>query len=97
MKIANDASPILNSSCFGCHSGPFSSLETLLNAQAGDDYSSSLNANMPWITLGDPATSYMHLKIQGTAAYGTQMPRNQTPLGNSEQVIIEQCIVQGAQ
>ena len=97
MKIANDASPILKSSCFGYHSGLFSSLATLLNAQAGDDYGYSLNANMPWFTLGEPATSYMYLKIQGTAAYDPQMPRLQTPLGNSEQVIIEQWIVQGAQ
>ena len=94
---ANDVLPILSSNCISCHSGPFSSLSTLLNTQAGDDYSSSSNANMPWITAGDPSNSYMYLKIQGTAAYGLQMPRNGAPLSSTDQQIIEQWILQGAQ
>ena len=73
----NDVYPILNGAgCVGCHSAQFNSLTTLLNTQAGDHYSSSSAANMPWVTSGDPANSYMYLKIQGTAAYGSQMPKN---------------------
>jgi hypothetical protein len=39
----------------------------------------------------------MYLKIQGTAPYGVQMPRNGTPLSAADQQIIEQWILQGAQ
>ena len=81
----------------GLSSAQFSSLTTLLNTQAGDHYSSSSAANMPWVTSGDPSSSYMYLKIQGTAAYGSQMPKNGTPLSTSDQALIEQWIVEGAQ
>ena len=93
-----DVLPILTSAgCTGCHSGPFASLTTLLSTQAGDYYGSSAPANMPWVTAADTANSYMYLKIQGTAAYGVQMPRNGTPLSSTDQQIIEQWILQGAQ
>ena len=93
----NDILPILNAySCTGCHSNSFSSLNTLLSLQSGDDRSSNAGANMMWVTAGDPTNSYLFHKVSGTASLGGQMPVGGS-MSQSDITTIELWITQGAQ
>ncbi len=68
----------------GCHTGPAAPLGLRLDANSAFDLlinqPSQQVSELLRIKPGDPDNSYLVQKIEGTAASGSQMPRNQAPL-----------------
>lgn len=86
--------------CAQCHAGASAPLGFRLDA--GNAYAMLVNtpsvevSSLKRVEAGDPDSSYIVQKIQGTAAVGGQMPLGQTPLPQATIDVIRQWIANGA-
>lgn len=84
----------------GCHSGVTApvglNLDTDVAYDALVNQLSSQQGEFFRVSPGDPDNSYLVQKLEGTAAVGSQMPRNQPPLPVETIAIIRQWIADGA-
>jgi len=84
----------------GCHSGTAAPVGLQLDADVA--YDSLVNqpsvqqSDFARVSPGDPDNSYLIQKLEGTAAVGLQMPRNQPPLSIDTINAIRQWIADGA-
>lgn len=96
--------PIWNGSClFPCHSGVAPSGGLALGGSAYDDLVGVPSGDVGWMNLvepGDPANSYLWLKLTNTfgavGGTGSDMPKNGGPLPQADLDLIEQWILDGA-
>lgn len=91
---SGDAVVLLQSSCSGCHS------EALVPKFSGNICDNLVDvvgtqSDMPFVTAGDPANSYLVQKIKGIAEVGGVMPPTGA-LAESDIATIEQWITDGA-
>ena len=86
--------------CTGCHAGAGAPLGLRLNE--GSSYALLVNASsvevpsLQRVQPGNPDSSYLIQKLEGTAAVGSRMPLNQPPLPASTIAVIRQWITNGA-
>lgn len=86
--------------CTTCHSGSAAPLG--LRLDAGASYAMLVNApsvevpSLLRVSPGNPDTSYLIQKIEGTAAVGARMPLNGPPLPAETIAVIRQWIAAGA-
>jgi len=84
----------------GCHSGTSAPLGLRLDADAAFDLlvnqPSAQQSQFMRVAPGDPDNSYLVQKLEGTAAGGVQMPRNQPPLSVATIQAIRDWIANGA-
>lgn len=95
-----DIQPIFNGRCIGCHSG--SSPPQGLKLDAANSFANLVNVashevpSLKRVKPGDPDHSYLVQKIEGTAAVGSRMPLNGTPLSADQIALIRRWITEGA-
>jgi hypothetical protein len=93
---ANVLTPI----CTGCHSGAAAPLG--LRLEEGASYALLVNApstevpTLLRVAPGDPDSSYLIQKLEGTAAVGGRMPLGGSPLPAETIAVIRQWIAEGA-
>jgi hypothetical protein len=86
--------------CTGCHAGASAPLGLRLNE--GSSYALLVNASsvevpsLQRVQPGNPDSSYLIQKLEGTAAVGSRMPLNQPPLPAATIAVIRQWITNGA-
>jgi hypothetical protein len=86
--------------CTGCHSGAAAPLG--LRLDAGASYALLVNASsvevpsLNRVQPGNPDSSYLVQKLEGTAAVGGRMPLDQPPLPQSTIAVVRQWIAEGA-
>jgi hypothetical protein len=87
-----DVEPILTANCTGsrCHSSP----STFFNGTARTGCRTAPDTRM--VVPGSAATSYVVLKIEGTAPCGMRMPLGRTPLSAAQITTIRTWIDEGA-
>lgn len=92
---------VLTPLCTGCHSGGNAPLG--LRLEEGASYALLVNApsaeapTLLRVNPGDPDSSYLIQKLEGTAEVGGRMPLNGTPLPAETIAVIRQWIAEGAQ
>jgi len=86
--------------CTGCHAGAAAPLG--LRLDEGASYALLVNASsvevpaLRRVQPGNPDASYLIQKLEGTAAVGSRMPLNGTPLPQATIAVIRQWISNGA-
>jgi hypothetical protein len=86
--------------CTGCHAGAAAPLG--LRLDEGSSYALLVNASsvevpsLQRVQPGNPDSSYLIQKLEGTAAVGSRMPLNAPPLPASTIAVIRQWITNGA-
>jgi len=94
---ANVFTPI----CTGCHTGAAAPLG--LRLDEGVSYALLVNApstevpGLLRVAAGDPSSSYLIQKLEGTAQVGARMPLGGAPLPQETIAVIRQWIAEGAQ
>ena len=87
--------------CTGCHAGAAAPLG--LRLDEGASYALLVNTasvevpSLRRVQPGNPDASYLIQKLEGTAAVGSRMPLNGTPLPSETIAVIRQWIANGAQ
>ena len=91
---------IFTSRCIGCHSGGAPPQGLHLDAANSFDEIVDVPSNevpsLKRVDPGDPDNSYLVQKVEGTAAVGSRMPLNATPLTEEEIALIRRWISEGA-
>ena len=95
ISFANDVQPIFDQSCTSCHPGSGN-----LDLTAANSYNQLVNVNASGysakrVVPGDAANSVLYKKIDGSGAYGSNMPLGGN-LSTAQINIIKQWIVEGA-
>lgn len=94
---ANVFTPI----CVECHGGATAPLGLRLDETNSYGLlvgiSSVEQPSVPRVAPGNPNTSYLIQKLEGTAAFGARMPLGREPLAQSDIDVIRQWIIDGAQ
>ena len=99
LTFAGDIYPIITNNC-SCHTGGASG--GLAMPDADTAYAnlvgvpSGQNGNLNRIEPGDPMASYLFHKISGIQMQGSQMPLNNAPLSDADQMMVADWIMQGA-
>jgi cytochrome c5 len=87
--------------CTQCHSGATAPEGLRLDAASSYgllvDIASSQQPGVQRVAPGNPGSSYLIQKLEGTAASGGRMPLNLTPLPQADINVIRQWITDGAQ
>lgn len=101
-SFADEIEPALNNTCglSGCHAAPFPNLGLIL--KTGEAYALLVNVpsgevpTLMRVLPGDPDSSYLIQKLEGTAAKGAQMPRGGPPMSPEFIATVRQWIAAGA-
>jgi hypothetical protein len=92
---------VFNVYCIGCHTGAGAPLG--LRLDAASSYALLVNTasqevpGLMRVQPGNPGSSYLIQKVEGSAAVGGRMPLNQPPLPQATISVIRQWITEGAQ
>ena len=101
-SFAQDINEILqrrNCATSGCHGSGAGGL--VLSSNAAANYAAmvgvaAINESFDYVVPGDPANSYLVIKIEGTQSVGQQMPLGSSALDNIDQTNIRNWITNGA-
>jgi Ca2+-binding RTX toxin-like protein len=97
---ATQIQAIFTNNCTRCHSGSFAPRGLKLDAT--NSYANLVNVassevpSLKRVKPGDDSNSYLVQKVEGTAAVGSRMPLNATPLSAANIGLIRRWIVEGA-
>jgi Ca2+-binding RTX toxin-like protein len=100
VDYVSEVQPIFSGRCTGCHSG--STAPQNLKLDSANSFSNLVNVashevpSLKRVKPGDPDHSYLVQKIEGTAAVGSRMPLNSTPLTADQIALIRRWISEGA-
>jgi len=95
VKFATDVQAIFNNQCISCHNSSDD-----LNLETGNSYNNLVNVNATSyngkrVVAGDAENSVLYKKIDGSGAYGSNMPLGGN-LSATQINTIKQWIVEGA-
>ncbi len=96
VKFATDIQPIFNNNCISCHGNSGN-----LNLESGNSYSNLVDVNASGysgklVIANDADNSILYKKIDGSGAYGSNMPLGSS-LSSAQINTIKQWIIEGAQ
>jgi len=96
ISYSQDVQPIYDQNCISCHPNSGD-----LDLTAGNSYAQTVNANASGysgklVVPGDPENSILYKKIDGSGAYGSNMPLGSS-LSQTQINTIKQWIEEGAE